>query len=387
METNLLLFTILLLSIVCNVVLAYTIRKKQNQNKKLSIQLQKLKDLSTKFRDMVIQREDVFYKNLHNISVSFVKDVSESYLIYFDGDVGRVVSYVGGKNRDTIIDKKVIKTELPYSANRVYVVNGSELKHIDFGPSQDRGIDSNDSKVLISDIHIGGELKAKLLIERQEPFVDEEIDMIKSLSGFFTSFIATHNYVSNQGRFEKDMILTMIRILEYHDTYTKGHSKNVATIASLIAEKLGLNDELIRKTYWAALVHDVGKIVVPSSILNKESKLTIEEFEVIKKHPVYGHDFLSTSPELRDLARYVFHHHERWDGKGYPAGISGEEIPLISRIIMVADSWDAMRSDRPYRRGLSKEKAMQEILEHSGTQFDPNIVKVFIKMLSDGEIQ
>ncbi|MEN6515091.1 MAG: HD-GYP domain-containing protein [Fervidobacterium sp.] len=387
METNLLLFTILLLSIVCNVVLAYTIRKKQNQNKKLSIQLQKLKDLSTKFRDMVIQREDVFYKNLHNISVSFVKDVSESYLIYFDGDVGRVVSYVGGKNRATIIDKKITKTELPYSANRVYVVNGSELKHIDFGPSQDRGIDSNDSKVLISDIHIGGELKAKLLIERQEPFVDEEIDMIKSLSGFFTSFIATHNYVSNQGRFEKDMILTMIRILEYHDTYTKGHSKNVATIASLIAEKLGLNDELIRKTYWAALVHDVGKIVVPSSILNKESKLTIEEFEVIKKHPVYGHDFLSTSPELRDLARYVFHHHERWDGKGYPAGISGEEIPLISRIIMVADSWDAMRSDRPYRKGLSKEKAMEEILKHSGAQFDPNIAKIFIKMLADGEIQ
>jgi len=387
LETNLLLFTILLLSIVCNVVLAYTIRKKQNQNKKLSIQLQKLKDLSTKFRDMVIQREDVFYKNLHNISVSFVKDVSESYLIYFDGDVGRVVSYVGGKNRATIIDKKITKTELPYSANRVYVVNGSELKHIDFGPSQDRGIDSNDSKVLISDIHIGGELKAKLLIERQEPFVDEEIDMIKSLSGFFTSFIATHNYVSNQGRFEKDMILTMIRILEYHDTYTKGHSKNVATIASLIAEKLGLNDELIRKTYWAALVHDVGKIVVPSSILNKESKLTIEEFEVIKKHPVYGHDFLSTSPELRDLARYVFHHHERWDGKGYPAGISGEEIPLISRIIMVADSWDAMRSDRPYRKGLSKEKATEEILKHSGAQFDPNIAKVFIKMLTDGEIQ
>jgi len=387
LETNLLLFTILLLSIVCNVVLAYTIRKKQNQNKKLSIQLQKLKDLSTKFRDMVIQREDVFYKNLHNISVSFVKDVSESYLIYFDGDVGRVVSYVGGKNRATIIDKKITKTELPYSASRVYVVNGSELKHIDFGPSQDKGIDSNDSKVLISDIHIGGELKAKLLIERQEPFVDEEIDMIKSLSGFFTSFIATHNYVSNQGRFEKDMILTMIRILEYHDTYTKGHSKNVATIASLIAEKLGLNDELIRKTYWAALVHDVGKIVVPSSILNKESKLTIEEFEVIKKHPVYGHDFLSTSPELRDLARYVFHHHERWDGKGYPAGISGEEIPLISRIIMVADSWDAMRSDRPYRKGLSKEKATEEILKHSGAQFDPNIAKVFIKMLTDGEIQ
>lgn len=391
MEINLLLIVTISVSIACNVVIGYVLYKKQKQVKKLSLQLQKLKDLSTKFRDMVVQREDVFYKNLHNVSISFLSNVSESCLIYFDGEIGRIVSYIGDRNREKILDKRVIKTELPYSASRVYVIDSTELSSVSLVPSQDKGVDKKDprrdSKVLISDIHVGGELKAKLLIERDEPFVDEEIEMIKSLSGFFTSFIATHNYVTTQGRFEKDMILTMIRILEYHDLYTKGHSKNVATIASLIAEKLGLDDEIIKKTYWAALVHDVGKIVIPSSILNKESKLTVEEFEIIKKHPVYGHDFLSTSPELRDLAKYVFHHHERWDGRGYPSGISGEEIPLISRIIMVADAWDSMRSDRPYRKELSKEKAMSELIEHSGTQFDPNIVRVFFKMLSDGEIQ
>lgn len=257
MEINLLLIVTISVSIACNVVIGYVLYKKQKQVKKLSLQLQKLKDLSTKFRDMVVQREDVFYKNLHNVSISFLSNVSESCLIYFDGEIGRIVSYIGDRNREKILDKRVIKTELPYSASRVYVIDSTELSSISLVPSQDKGVDKKDprrdSKVLISDIHVGGELKAKLLIERDEPFVDEEIEMIKSLSGFFTSFIATHNYVTTQGRFEKDMILTMIRILEYHDLYTKGHSKNVATIASLIAEKLGLDDEIIKKTYWAGI--------------------------------------------------------------------------------------------------------------------------------------
>uniref|UniRef100_A0A7C4W1S5 HD-GYP domain-containing protein n=1 Tax=Fervidobacterium thailandense TaxID=1008305 RepID=A0A7C4W1S5_9BACT len=183
------------------------------------------------------------------------------------------------------------------------------------------------------------------------------------------------------------MILTMIRILEYHDKYTKGHSKNVATIASLLAERLGLSDEMIKKAYWASLLHDIGKIVIPSQILNKEGKLTIEEFEVIKKHPVYGHDFLTTSEDLKELAKYVLHHHERWDGKGYPMGLSGEDIPLISRIIAVADAYDAMRSDRPYRKGLPIDVIRNEIIEHSSMQFDPEIAKLFVKMIDSGEIR
>jgi len=352
--------------------------KKNRKVRNISSQLQKFRDLSSKLRDIVVQREETFYKNLHEASIGFLKDVKTSYLITFDGEYGNVIS-VYGKSPEKVV-KKVRKTEFPYASERTYVIDKAKISSI-FQPSLDSKLD--DGHLLISDIHIAGELKAKLLIERDKPFLSEDIEMIKSLSGFFTSFIATHNYVSNQGKFQKDMILTIIRILEYHDPYTKGHSKNVATLASLLAEKMGLSDEMIRKTYWAALVHDIGKIVIPSTILNKEGKLTIEEFEIIKKHPVYGHDFLSTSSELRELAKYVYHHHERWDGKGYPSGLSGEDIPLISRIISVVDAWDAMRSDRPYRRGLSTEIAKKEIVEHSGIQFDPNIVKVFISLLEE----
>ncbi len=378
MEVSHIVILALGVSTTLNGFLGLKLIKKNRKVRNISSQLQKFRDLSSKLRDIVVQREETFYKNLHEASIGFLKDVKTSYLITFDGEYGNVIS-VYGKSPEKVV-KKVRKTEFPYASERTYVIDKAKISSI-FQPSLDSKLD--DGHLLISDIHIAGELKAKLLIERDKPFLSEDIEMIKSLSGFFTSFIATHNYVSNQGKFQKDMILTIIRILEYHDPYTKGHSKNVATLASLLAEKMGLSDEMIRKTYWAALVHDIGKIVIPSTILNKEGKLTIEEFEIIKKHPVYGHDFLSTSSELRELAKYVYHHHERWDGKGYPSGLSGEDIPLISRIISVVDAWDAMRSDRPYRRGLSTEIAKKEIVEHSGIQFDPNIVKVFISLLEE----
>lgn len=370
---------LLILSVGLNAFLLHKNSKKNKKIKYLSKQLQKFRDLSTKFRDIVVQREEVFYKNIHDVSLSFLDGVKNSYLITFDGEIGKVVSYTASNLKSSRLTH-IKKTDLPYSAERIYVVEKEKISHL-FDPSLDTM--TNESKVLISDIHIGGELKAKLIVERDKPFISEEIETLKSLSGFFTSFIATHNYLSSQGKFQKDMILTIIRILEYHDPYTKGHSKNVANLASMLAEKLGLNDEMIKKTYWAALVHDIGKIVIPSSILNKVGKLTIEEFEVIKKHPVYGHDFLSTSSELRELAKYVLYHHERWDGKGYPSGLTGEEIPVISRIISVADAWDAMTSDRPYRKGLTIENAKNELIEHSGMQFDPNIVRRFIEIVDN----
>ncbi|MFN3692123.1 MAG: HD-GYP domain-containing protein [Fervidobacterium sp.] len=398
---NATLVSFLIISVVLNVFLLIKMRKKNKKMIHFAKQLQKFKDLSTKFRDIVVQREEVFYKNIHEISLNFLDDVKNSVLITFEGEEGKIVSVRGSNPRLTKIEHaRVKKSDLPFSAERVYVVDKRQLKNIienyagdefrdkiyidnilDVDKKLERDFDGGQSKLLISDIHIGGELKAKLIVERDKPFVTEEIETVKSLSGFFTSFIATHNYLSSQGKFQKDMILTIIRILEYHDPYTKGHSRNVANLSSLLAEKLGLPDSTIKKTYWAGLVHDIGKIVVPSSILNKEGKLTLEEFEVIKKHPAYGHDFLSTSSELRELARYVLHHHERWDGKGYPSGLSGDEIPLISRIITVVDAWDAMTSDRPYRKGLSLEQAKQELIEHSGMQFDPNIVKVFVELI------
>lgn len=375
-----------------NIVLVRKIILLGFEKKRLASILLRFKDLSSRFRDVVIQREEVFLKTVLSLSKNFIDDVKNAYLVYFQGEKGKVISLEEHSTGEEVF---VRKEEFSYIPERVHVISGQDsikvLSKLQPNVVHQLGsIETSDgwSKYLaVSDIQVGGELKAKLFLARERSFDQEEIELLKSLSSLITSFVATHNYVSAQGRFQKDMILTMIRILEYHDKYTKGHSKNVATIASLLAERLGLSDEMIKKAYWASLLHDIGKIVIPSQILNKEGKLTIEEFEVIKKHPVYGHDFLTTSEDLKELAKYVLHHHERWDGKGYPMGLSGEDIPLISRIIAVADAYDAMRSDRPYRKGLPIDVIRNEIIEHSGMQFDPEIAKLFVKMIDSGEIR
>ncbi|MTI71666.1 MAG: HD-GYP domain-containing protein [Firmicutes bacterium] len=177
------------------------------------------------------------------------------------------------------------------------------------------------------------------------------------------------------------MIVSMINMLEIHDSYTKNHSKNVADLSAKIAEKMGLSKERVDKAYWAGIIHDIGKTLIPYEILNNKEKLTDEEYNIIKKHPVYGYETLRDSKELRNVARYVKHHHERWDGIGYPDGLKKEEIPLISQILTVADTWDAMTSNRSYRKALSKEIAVEEIKKNKGTQFSPRVVDVFLNKL------
>jgi len=143
----------------------------------------------------------------------------------------------------------------------------------------------------------------------------------------------------------------------------------------MIAEELRIDATDFKRVYWAGLVHDIGKILVPSDILKKKSALTKEEYTVIQKHPQWGAEVLHSSEKLKEIAEYVLFHHERWDGTGYPIGLSGEEIPYISRIISIADALDAMTSDRPYRKGMGVTIAFQELERGAGSQFDPDLVR------------
>ncbi len=183
-----------------------------------------------------------------------------------------------------------------------------------------------------------------------------------------------------QGKFQKDLLLSIIQILELYDLYTRGHSENVARYSALIAEKIKPDPEWIRRVYWAGLVHDIGKLLVPTHVLNKVNRLTEQEFELIKMHPIWGAKVLNTSEQLSDIGQYVLHHHERYDGQGYPDGLSGKEIPLASRIIAVADAFDAMTCERAYRKPFSDEEACSELKKSSGAQFDPEIVDMFITL-------
>ncbi len=170
--------------------------------------------------------------------------------------------------------------------------------------------------------------------------------------------------------------------LEAKDKYTAGHSKRVMKYALMIADILNLSDEDKNTLKTACILHDIGKIGIPEYILNKPGKLTTKEYNIIKKHPVIGVEILSHFHYFVRVLPYIYYHHERIDGKGYPEGLKGKEIPFFSRIIAVADTFDAITSDRPYRKALSKKKAINILEEVKDTQLDADIVEKFINYLN-----
>ena len=180
-----------------------------------------------------------------------------------------------------------------------------------------------------------------------------------------------------------ESIETLRYTVEAKDTYTKGHSDRVSEFACLIGKKMGLDDDELKKLKIGGLFHDIGKIGIPDSILLKESKLTNEEYSEIKHHPDIGAHILSNATIFKDIIPIVKHHHERYDGKGYPSNLKGEEIPLLARITAVADSFDAMSSRRTYRDNLELKVIMDEIEKNAGTQFDPKVAKVFLDILKN----
>jgi len=172
-----------------------------------------------------------------------------------------------------------------------------------------------------------------------------------------------------------DISESLVTALEAKDYYTRGHSERVAFMAYEISKKLGLKRKELENIHIAAHLHDIGKIGVPDKVLNKNGKLLAHEWEYIKMHPKIGYDILSKSKKLTHISKVVLYHHERWDGKVYPKGLSGTDIPLGSRIIAVCDSIDAMTSTRPYRQAMSFETCINEIVINKSLMFDPVVVE------------
>jgi putative nucleotidyltransferase with HDIG domain len=172
----------------------------------------------------------------------------------------------------------------------------------------------------------------------------------------------------------EELLELMVKSIEARDPYTSGHSRRVQQFSLTIARAIGLSERQIEEIGRAALLHDVGKIYEKyAGVLSKQDKLTPEEWAIIQEHPVDGANLVATMTRLRDLVPAVRHHHENWDGTGYPDKIGGEQIPLASRIIRFADTIDAMTTDRPYRRPLTEVQVRSEMLRCRGTQFDPAI--------------
>lgn len=181
-------------------------------------------------------------------------------------------------------------------------------------------------------------------------------------------------------RLNDELFLTLSKIIDARDPYVSGHAGKVADYAKVIATELGLSPDRIEQVRQSALLHDIGKIGISEQILHKPAHLTIKEYDYVKTHATLGAEFLKTSRGLRHLAPFVKHHHESWDGTGYPGRLRGEAIPLEARIVSVCDAVEAMASDRPYSRVMSLPQIVEEIKRCSGTQFDPQVVSAFVRI-------
>ena len=226
-------------------------------------------------------------------------------------------------------------------------------------------------------------------VRRTEDSVRELQEKNTALTVAHADLTRAHREVSALAESLKDTydgtLLALVEALDARDTDTKGHSERVGLHTAQLAEVVGITkgSEEWETIYRGALLHDVGKIGVPDGILLKPGKLTPEEWHTMRKHPEIGHQMIRDIPFLAGAADIVLAHHERWDGDGYPKGLAGTEVPLGARLFSVADAFDAMLSDRPYRQALSVQQALDELLKHKGTQWDPQAVEALMLLYEE----
>jgi HD-GYP domain-containing protein (c-di-GMP phosphodiesterase class II) len=212
-------------------------------------------------------------------------------------------------------------------------------------------------------------------------FNDKDLNLIDIVADQTATILDNLELYHSLHDFYFEIVKTLTRMIDAKDHYTFNHSNRAGQYAKLITEKLNLSSEVVRQIEFAALMHDIGKVGIERSILNKVGALTEDEREVLKMHPIIGYNIIVPLVFLSSVAPLVLYHQEWYNGRGYPEGLSGEEIPLGARIMSVIDAYDAMISDRPYRKASGKEYVISELEKGMGTQFDPKVAKTFIDIL------
>lgn len=316
-------------------------------------------------------------------------EASTIFLISEDGKSLDVYAVEGGESEAL----KKIKTPIKGSIAG-YVATTGETMKIDDVKNEKRHYKKADEKtkfvthsMIAVPLKVKGVLSGALeVLNKKSPtggyaFDDEDVEAAKAFANQFATAIENVKLLERLKNLFNSTIRAISTALDKRDPYTKMHSGNVARYAKMIAKEIGLTEEKREGVYIAGLLHDVGKIGIMDSVLLKKGKLNPEEYELIKSHSVKGYEIMKDVKELRkSILNGIKYHHEKWNGKGYPEGLSGKNIPLFARIIGVADVFDALTTDRPYRKALSYEKAKDMIEEDSGKAFDPDVVEAFIRV-------
>ncbi|ADQ13976.1 HD domain-containing phosphohydrolase [Halanaerobium hydrogeniformans] len=372
--------------------------QKQQLNNNLEQADQKIKSKNQRFVKMIAavsalndnpeEVEEDFLTKILSSAVHIIPEADYGKIYIFEGEKCKFVSAVGHDFeilRKTDINKIFVCDLSDYNSKciRDYTIKLEKL------PKKQREEIIRALRPIKESIYNEIKVKGKV-IGRISLDIAEESDqnfsnlssiILESFAALASSHFAYKKYDKLQAKFTKELINSIIKILEMYDMYTKGHSEHVANLSLLLAEEMELSDKNVMDAYWAGMVHDIGKLLIPINILNKKNRLTDVEYDLIKRHPLWGSKSLSDSDALKNIARYIHYHHERWDGKGYPNGLERNEIPVISQILSVSDTWDAMTSDRSYRKSLTKKEALEEIKENRGSQFSPVVVDAFVHIM------
>jgi len=216
---------------------------------------------------------------------------------------------------------------------------------------------------------------------RPKRFTTGDVKLLHSMAEVVSILLKNHELYQNLRTFLVSVVKCLVSAIEAKDIYTRGHSERVNHISMLLANHMDLPQNVKESINWASILHDIGKIGIPEAILTKPGKLTDQEYAEIKKHPERGFIILKPIPGFQPALDGVRYHQERYDGRGYPKGLRGKKIPLGARIIAIADTYDAITSDRAYRKGLSHEEAIAEIKKAAGSQLDPDFVNIFLDLV------
>ena len=353
---------------------------------KYKVLLQSIQDLK-KYRNL---SEKDFIIKMYQIAKLIISGYDYSSIYVYNDSILKILKTEGynqeGVNklklRSDFIDEVFPKTDI-YNTAKVSLSNKmAPDEKRDFFENAQKSKEMLFLKISNNDASVGG-IFFEIKRDSSKKFSENDLGIILAFQKIIESYYEGIRY---EQVLEKQMISiveALSYMLEYHDPYTKGHSKNVAKYAKNIAVQLDLKNHEIDTIYLSGLLHDIGKTFVDIDLLNETEKLTKREFEKIKEHPVSGADVIKNIEGLNKIENTIRHHHERLDGMGYPDGLKDHEIPLHSKIIAVADAYDAMVTNRPYRRRLTEEEAIQELVDHSGSQFSKEIVDNFLEILEE----
>ncbi len=216
-------------------------------------------------------------------------------------------------------------------------------------------------------------------------FTQDDLELFQSLADQIAIALDNARLYEELNEMSLQLVKALSEAIEKRDSYTGGHTQRVLKVCMAMSGHLQLRPEEKEQLMLAAILHDIGKVGIKDQILNKNDVLTTEESDTMKEHPLLGTEILGHIKQLKPIIPGIKYHHEHYDGSGYPEGLKGEEIPFIARIIAVADTLDAMITDRSYQKGMNREEAVEEIKRNAGTQFDPHVVEAFVKALEDGD--